>query len=220
MIQIDPQMYRKYITTSSKGEPMLYVRLSKALYGLLQSVLFLYKKLRTELEDFGFAVNSYDPCVANKMVNGSQTTVTSHVDDLNISHKDSLEVTKFLHHFGQIYGERMTVHRSKVHEYLCMDLDFSTANTLKIGMIKYIKKIQNIYLRRSSMQRLRLLLSTYLMYAKIARTAFYRRNKLDRSTTVQPNYYLSVQARGRTFARQCHFNVPDVRHLMKTTGVS
>ena len=35
----------------------------------------------------------------------------------------------------------MTVHRGKVHDYLGMDLDFSTANTLKIGMIKYIKKI-------------------------------------------------------------------------------
>ena len=35
----------------------------------------------------------------------------------------------------------MTVHCGKVHDYLGMDLDFSTANTLKIGMIKYIKKI-------------------------------------------------------------------------------
>ena len=33
MLQIDPQMYRKYITTSSNGEPMLYFRLFKALYG-------------------------------------------------------------------------------------------------------------------------------------------------------------------------------------------
>ena len=35
----------------------------------------------------------------------------------------------------------MSVHRGKVHDYLGMDLDFNTANTLKIGMIKYIKKI-------------------------------------------------------------------------------
>ena len=89
MVQIDPQMYRKYITTSSKGDPMLYVRLYKALYGLLQSALFFYRKLRTEVEDFGFAVNPYNPCVANKMVNGLQMTVTWHVDDLKISHKDS-----------------------------------------------------------------------------------------------------------------------------------
>ena len=68
-------------------------------------------------------------------------TVTWHVDDLHISYKDCLEVTKFLHHFGQIYGERMTVHFGKVHDCLGKDLNFSTANTLKTCMIKYIKKI-------------------------------------------------------------------------------
>ena len=31
MVQIDQKLYRKYIITRSKGEPMLYVRLSKAL---------------------------------------------------------------------------------------------------------------------------------------------------------------------------------------------
>ena len=98
------------------------------------------------MEDLGFAINPYDPCVANKMVNGSQMNVTWYVDDLKISHKDSLEVTKFLHHFGLICGERMTVHRGKVHEYLGMDLDSSISNTLKIGMIKYIKKIHKDFL--------------------------------------------------------------------------
>ena len=141
MVKIDPQMYRKYITNSSKGEPMLYVRLSNALYGLLKSALLFYRKLRTELEDFGFAVNTYDPCAENEIVNVSQMNVTWHVDDLKIFCKDSLEVTKFLQHFGLIYGELVTVHCGKVHDYLGMDLDFSTENTLKIGMIKYINKI-------------------------------------------------------------------------------
>ena len=35
----------------------------------------------------------------------------------------------------------MTIHRGKVHDYLGMDLDFSSAKVLKIGMIKYVKKI-------------------------------------------------------------------------------
>ena len=35
----------------------------------------------------------------------------------------------------------MTVHCGKVHEYLGMDLDFSSPKVLTIGMIKYIKKI-------------------------------------------------------------------------------
>ena len=87
MVQIDPNIYRKYIITSSKGEPMLYVRLSKALYlyGLLQSALLFYRKLRSELEDHGFTVNPYDPCVANKIINGKQMTVTWHVDNRKIS---------------------------------------------------------------------------------------------------------------------------------------
>jgi len=38
----------------------------------------------------------YDKCVANKMIEGSQCTVTWHVDDLKISHK-SREVLKILY---------------------------------------------------------------------------------------------------------------------------
>ena len=37
----------------------------------------------------------------------------------------------------------MTIHHGKVHEYLGMDLNFSSAKVLKIGMIKYMKKICN-----------------------------------------------------------------------------
>ena len=33
-VAVDPELYRKYITYTSKGVPMLYVRLSKALYGM------------------------------------------------------------------------------------------------------------------------------------------------------------------------------------------
>jgi len=120
---------------------MLYVRLSKALYGLLQSALLFYKKLRKELEDFGFEVNPYDPCVANKIVNGSQMTVTWHVDDLKVSHKDYHEITRFLKYLGDLYGNRITVNRGDVHDYLGMDLDYSKKGVLQVSMIKYIKKI-------------------------------------------------------------------------------
>ena len=141
MVQVDPKLYRKYITTSKKGEAMLYVRLSKALYGLLQSALLFYKKLRSELENYGFEVNPYDPCVANKIVNGTQMTVTWHVDDLKVSHKDDDEITKFLLFLGKLYGDRITVNRGVVHDYLGMDLDFSTPGKLRVSMIKYLAKI-------------------------------------------------------------------------------
>ena len=61
---------------------MLYVKLQKALYGLMQSLLF-YRKLRKEFDAYGFEINPYDPCVANKMTDAvKQLTVVWHVDDL------------------------------------------------------------------------------------------------------------------------------------------
>ena len=88
MVRIDPSMYREYVTYSKNGVPMLYVRLSKLLYGMLRTDLLFYKRLRNDLEDRGFVVNPYDPYVTNKMVYGAQMTVCWHVDDLKISHRD------------------------------------------------------------------------------------------------------------------------------------
>jgi hypothetical protein len=60
----------------------------KAMYGLLRSALLFYLKLVEDLRADGFELNEYDPCVANKMVNGTQLMVTWHLDDLKMSHKD------------------------------------------------------------------------------------------------------------------------------------
>ena len=72
MVQVDPSMYRKYVTYSSNRQAMLYVRLIKALYGMLRAALLFYKILRSDLENMGFKINPYNPCVANKMVSGHQ----------------------------------------------------------------------------------------------------------------------------------------------------
>ena len=145
LVKLQPELYRKYVITSKNGEPMLYVKLLKALYGLLKSALLFYKKLRGDLENMGFEVNPQDPCVANKEVNGSQMTVTWHVDDLKVSHKDPAEVTKFLLAMARIYGKGITVTRGKIHTYLGMDFDYSTPQTVKVSMIKYAKQCLNYF---------------------------------------------------------------------------
>ena len=48
MVQVDPIMYRKYVTYSPNVQAMLYSRLSKALYGMLGGALLLYKILRSD----------------------------------------------------------------------------------------------------------------------------------------------------------------------------
>jgi hypothetical protein len=46
----------------------------------------ILQEVNIRTEGDGFEVNPYDPCVVNKMVNGSQMTVRWHVDNLMISH--------------------------------------------------------------------------------------------------------------------------------------
>jgi hypothetical protein len=90
MCRVDPRLYRRYVTKDKKGVPTLYVQLYKSLYGLLRSALLFYRKLKKELEDFGFVINPYNPCVANRTTeDGNQQTVVWHVDDLMLSHVDA-----------------------------------------------------------------------------------------------------------------------------------
>jgi hypothetical protein len=88
MAKVEPKLYMPYIITTSKGDSILYVKMQKAMYGLLRSTLLFYLKLRKDLEEFGFVINDYDPCVANEMVNGSQMTVVWHVDNLKGGSRD------------------------------------------------------------------------------------------------------------------------------------
>ena len=96
MVQVAPALYRKYVTTNAEGMAVLYVQLEKAVYGMMKSAILFYRKLVADLTSLGYVINPYDPCVANKMINGKQITICWHVDDLIIGHFDSSVVTNFL----------------------------------------------------------------------------------------------------------------------------
>ena len=70
MIQVAPALFCKYVTTKEKGKAVLYVQLEKAAYGMMKSVLPFYQKLVVDLTSLGYKINQYDPCIANKMING------------------------------------------------------------------------------------------------------------------------------------------------------
>ncbi len=86
MVTMDPKIYQKYVTIK-KGRQVLYLRLQKALCGMMKSALLFYRKLIKELKEMGFEINPYDPCVVNKVVDGTQMTVRWHVDDRGGTHK-------------------------------------------------------------------------------------------------------------------------------------
>ena len=87
----------------------------------------------------GFEVNPCDCCVANKVVNGKQLTVVSHVDDLMISHEDPRVVDAFIEWCRQHYEDKeitaMKPSRGLVHDYLGVIMDYSVPGKLKVSMI-------------------------------------------------------------------------------------
>ena len=63
------------------------------------------------------------------------------MDDLKVSHLNSSEITKFACYLQSIYGDKLTVKRGKIHDYMGMDLDYSEKGTIKVSMIKCVGKI-------------------------------------------------------------------------------
>ena len=75
LTEICPGVYDDYVIHEGKQQ-VLYVKMLRALYGMLISSVLYYKKFRKDIESIGFEVNPYDICVANRKVKGKQHTVT------------------------------------------------------------------------------------------------------------------------------------------------
>jgi hypothetical protein len=102
VLELCPGVYDDYVIDEGKNK-IIYVRMLKALYGMLISSILYYKKFRKDIESIGFEVNPYDICVANPKVNGKQT-VTWYVDDLKSSHVDSRVNDNFAQWCEKTYG--------------------------------------------------------------------------------------------------------------------
>ena len=118
------------------------------LYGIMKAALLFYIKFVKNLKSIGFELNPYDPCVANKIVDGAQLTVVWHVNDLKVSHVDAGVVTRMSVWLQKTYERlfydgsgAMKLKRGKIHEYLGMKLDFSVAGQVKITMFDYIQEM-------------------------------------------------------------------------------
>jgi hypothetical protein len=99
--------------------------------------MVLYKVFKI-IEQIGFVLNPYDPCVANRMVNGHHHPITLHVDDVKSSHVDKKVNNDFLHLLNAMYASdsigELKVTRGLRHNYLAMTLDYTVPGTLKLDM--------------------------------------------------------------------------------------
>lgn len=148
LVEIAPKVYGPYVTTDKKDEKQLLVQCLNALYGTMMASLLYYKKFVASLEGIGFELNPYEPCVANKIIEGKQMTICFHVDDCKLSHVNTKVMDKMIEWLKQEYecifedgsGE-MAVSRGKKHKYLGMTLDYSVKGEVKITMLDYVEEI-------------------------------------------------------------------------------
>jgi hypothetical protein len=120
LMEINQRMYGPCIVKEEGKETVMYVELLKALYGTIRAAQLFWEKLTGKLLEWGFTANPYDPCVMNKIVEGTQLTVTWHVDDLKVSHAKSSVVDQFIDDMEGEFGKETPLNKSrgKVHDYL------------------------------------------------------------------------------------------------------
>jgi hypothetical protein len=146
--KIAPDIYIPYVTTDSKGVKQLIVRCLNAIYGTMVASLLYYCKFVKTLTRNKFELNPYDPCTANRMVNGKQQTILWHVDDCKLSHMETKVNDEFIEILREEYESifedgsgKMIVNRGKKHTYLGMQLDFTVPGQVSVSMLDYVREI-------------------------------------------------------------------------------
>ena len=89
------EKYKQFVILSN-GKKAIYLCLNKALYGCVKSALLWYKLFTKTLKGMGFKLNPYDPCVANKTINGKQCMILWYTNNMKVSHQDPNIVTMTL----------------------------------------------------------------------------------------------------------------------------
>ena len=67
MVHTDPGEYTKHVRIEN-GKKVLYLRVPKAIYRFIKSGLLWHKLFYETLQKHRFVLNSYDLCVANKII--------------------------------------------------------------------------------------------------------------------------------------------------------
>jgi len=142
ILEANKEKYESYVTIEN-GHRVLYMELMKAMYGTLTAPILWYQLLAATLTDLGFIINDYDPCVANKQINGKQFTVCWYVDDLKLSHESSEVVSEVIKVIESKFG-KMTVTRGKKHTYLGIQFELKD-NRVHINMKEYLQECIDSY---------------------------------------------------------------------------
>ena len=139
--KMDPQCQDCVVMEGN--QKVLHMHIAKAIHGPLVSTMPFHKKPVKDLKGHGFAMNPQNPCVANKLVNREQLTISWHAADLKSSSMDAKVQDKFIQWIGDTCGSigEVKVTQGKIHECLGMKLDCLVQGQISMDMVDHIKSM-------------------------------------------------------------------------------
>ena len=176
-----------------------------------------------DLEEQGFKFNPYDPCVANRMIKGSQHTILFHVDDLKCSHKKKTVNDEFAKWLEETYGQhgKMKIHCGKVHDYLGMKLDYSEKKKIKIYMRDYVKGMLDSFpIKFKECETATTPAGEDLFGQNQGMTRNYNKTRLKHFIQQWLKDYFLLREEGQIYIQELHFYVQEYNNLMKKIGKS
>jgi len=110
----------------------------------VESAKLWYNHISKALQDNGFEINPFDPCVFQRKIDKGYTYITLYVDDLLIVSDDKIEVDSTIEYLRKTYHD-ITVKRGKIHDCLGMRFDFSKPGEVFVSMTKFTTEITGEY---------------------------------------------------------------------------
>ena len=106
---------------------------------MIKSALLWYSLYIKVLEKEGFVVNTYNKCVANKMIEGKQCTLAFYVDDNKLSNVSSKVVDGVLNTIEGHFPSLVVIKYGKRLNFLGMEIEFIGDKKVAVGTVQYIK---------------------------------------------------------------------------------
>lgn len=176
--------YEQFISRCNR----LFIKLRKALYGLIQSARLFYEHISATLTNFGFKINPYDICVFNKTIHGKQCTVIIHVDDLKISCGDRRGVDAVINELQRIY-KKVNICEGPIVDYLGMEFNYTNRGFVIISMKAMVEETMD----ELSVKGTTTTPATIQLFKRLAiyhqTIVSYRRNSENNSIQLCRNFY-------------------------------
>ena len=136
MCQVNPE-YEQHMRYEN-GKQVWYLLFTREIYGCIDSELLWYNPFYTMLEGFGFEINPYDKCVANKVIEVTKCTIAWYIEDNKLSHKNLKLIQDIINEVKRHFGQLSAVRGNK-HTLLGMNI-YTKEKTIQVNMFEQLKE--------------------------------------------------------------------------------